>query len=796
MEKFSLTSNIFKTDGEQPVPVGVLYFDGDQVREILDADIDDDTDMFSLVHDGETNTWELRYDGGDLPGQNAAFDLHLYIEYIAINGQRTNALPKFRIFGSTDAQCLPTIHHIENLATKVGSTERVVLHCHNLTAENIDGLGVFLIANGGDICIRIPPEEISYDFGGDGSEECSTADQTASFTLMPTVFGGDDEGCGTYEIHFGYGDKCSAKTLLENSGDTRNLALVRYKFDAESEPTTSNSEYSGDGNCWFRSPISLVTPTVGSDTVDVPTGAGEGLGKDIYVKGISYDCPCDAIKYYYVRLVYNNRLDSRRGEMVLDGVSLREGDIVWLAAQFDGTDGLWEVRKDDWQGLGTPDYTEGGTSPCFAVNPPLPVDCGVFIDPGIRVTETVKAVCADDVTDRNGPQTICGVSVVPGDIVVLENQSDGYNGLWRVLCGEWEYLGSEYERSGNTVDLGRSVIVQNDIDFCKCGGIFHIDYYYLNTACYLNHARRTVKVMCGGSSIVPNGKRQVVITDYQIADGANKDLVAAMSGTPGDPVLDDCVLVDENFERKFSMETREHRTGCSYDAGDTSPDCRPYCDCERHYTVKMTDDYTTSSDSNGFSVVFWQRRDDGWHLYAYVASGNYRTGIEYYVMHAKSAGVITADEVDFNRELTMFERDEFGNDVEKRTHDAWFVPHVEFQEIQDGDDEATRARKNRHNAKMSYLVEHVLADGFGLVDPNWSFAARDGYGEKIPMEYIQDLGPDNLYDMWRITDDTQFLCNRSSDGVIGMRGVWGFRYYRTVMSAADFAKLYNGYACR
>ena len=71
MEKFSLTSNIFKTDGEQPVPVGVLYFDGDQVREILDADIDDDTDMFSLVHDGETNTWELRYDGGDLPGQRS-----------------------------------------------------------------------------------------------------------------------------------------------------------------------------------------------------------------------------------------------------------------------------------------------------------------------------------------------------------------------------------------------------------------------------------------------------------------------------------------------------------------------------------------------------------------------------------------------------------------------------------------------------------------------------------------------------------------------------------------------------
>lgn len=797
MEKFTLTSTVFKADGNTPLAIGVIVPDEEQVREILEAELDTETDLFELANVSE-GVWELRYLGGaEMPDPNVAFDLEVLIEYIAINGQRMRALPKFRVFGTTGAQCLPEIHHIENLASRVGEVAEVVLHCHNLTEANVANLAVFLYADGN--CIRIAPEDIQYE--GLSDEACSTADQTATIILTPDMFG-NDEACATYSIYLGYGDTCSNATLLENSSTTRNLSLIRYKFDEDNKPATGNGDYAGEGNCWFTSPISLTTSEVGTANNDVSTGAGDGFGSEIYVKGISYDCPCENIKYYYVRLIYNTRLDYRKGEMTLDGVSLREGDIVWLAAQFDGTDGLWEVRKDDWQGLGEPVYGEGA-NPCFAINPPLPVDCGVFIDPGVRVNETIKVVCSDDVPVKNGSQTVCGIAVKPGDLVVLTNQvcepGENCDGLWRVTCGDWEFLGNDFEINGNTVDLSRAVTVQTDIDFCKCGGIFHIDYYYLNSSCYLNHARRTVKVMCGGASVVPNGERQVIITDYKISDGANDELIKAISGTPGDPVLDDCVLVDENYERKFSMETTEIRKDCSYTEGDVSPDCRAYCDCERHYTVKMTDEYSASSDTNGFTIAFWQRRDDGWHLYGYVGTGNPRIGMEYYVMHLKKAGAAVADDVEYNKEVTVVELDGNGNTVkdangqaiEHTTHDAWFIPHAVPEEIYPEDSENVRKNKMAYNRSL----ENILADGFGLVDDNWSFAVRNGYGEKVPMEYTSILGPDSLYDNWRITDSTKFLCNRTDDGIVGMRGVWGFRYYKTAMSAADFVKMYNSAAC-
>ena len=48
------------------------------------------------------------------------------------------------------------------------------------------------------------------------------------------------------------------------------------------------------------------------------------------------------------------------------------------------------------------------------------------------------------------------------------------------------------------------IIVQNDIDFCECGGVFHIDYFFLTPSCYLHHLQRTVKVRCADASIAPN----------------------------------------------------------------------------------------------------------------------------------------------------------------------------------------------------------------------------------------------------------------------------------------------------
>ena len=800
MNRFSLTNTVFRTDGGLPVAVGVLDFNRDEVREIQFADIDKGDPRLELEYKPDSRVWELVYVGDRLETPSMAFDIDIYVEFIETSGQHRNAMAKFRIFGITETSCLPEIQYIENLATRVGSSTEVVLHCHNLTYSNTDGLSVFLISESS--YIRIKPEDIYYDMKGDDMTACSSADQTASFVLQPSIFGGDDERCGTYEIRFGYGDNLADATLLPNSVTTRNLALVRYKYDGTEENGNDISGYTGEGKCWSASPISLVSPVMDDGNAGVQAGAGESVGDEIYVKVGSYDCPCTEIKYYYVKLVYNRRLEYRRGEMVLDGVHLRTGDIVWLSAQNDGTDGLWEVSTGDWQGLGTP-VNGDGHNPCFSINPPLPVNCAVFIDPGVRVTENVQAVCAETVV-KNGTQDICGMTVQPGDIVALTNQQDGGDGLWRVLCGDWEFLGSDYDIDGKTVDLSRAVIVQNNIDFCKCGGIFHIDYYYLNASCVLNHARRTVKIMCEGASIVPNTSKQVIVTDYRISDGVNAELVRNTGSAAGEPEPEDCMLVDENFDHRYSLKTQETRKDCTYEDGVLSPDCREYCDCGRYYTVSMGADYSTSSDSDGFTVLFWQRRNSKWHLYAYVASGNYQTGMDYYVMHLCTEGVAVSENIDYNREVVTMRRDALGNIVRDAsggpettmTHDAWFVPHPVFDEVSSGDDAGTREDKERKNDAIAASAFDLIADGFGLVDDAWEFVLRDGYGEKIPGHYTKALGPDNLYDMWRITPNTKFLCTIGDEGIEGMRGVWGFRYYKSVIPASEFVRVYNSVMCR
>ena len=80
----------------------------------------------------------------------------------------------------------------------------------------------------------------------------------------------------------------------------------------------------------------------------------------------------------------------------------------------------------------------------------------------------------------------------------ISEESNGENGIYLVTCGNWEKIADVTDEmvNGTTVDLTDNIIVQNDIDFCECGGVFHIDYYLLTPSCYMHHLQRTVKVMC------------------------------------------------------------------------------------------------------------------------------------------------------------------------------------------------------------------------------------------------------------------------------------------------------------
>lgn len=758
MALFSLTSSIFKVPGNPGVhtDIGILEWDEEQVLEVISADLDNFYDIFELEHvDG---VWKLSTSLYSISGENQRFDLRFYVEYIERGGMHRNALVDIGVFGMADNKATPSILYMEGLASKVGETQPIVLHCENLDEESIRGLSVF-------IDLLDSPESFQCFQVSEDTLVIDLEKQTISFTVTPDMLG--DDVCATYSINLGYGT-CERFDIFENRS---NIGLIRYKYDGSNDVKTSNSAVSGENSCWFKSDLHLVedVPTGSVALEDVSNGAGSGFGDTIYVRSTD-ECPCEKTKFWNVRLKYNYRLDRRKGELNLDGVQLREGDIVWLAAQFDGTDGLWRVSSGDWIGLGGSD--DGAYDPCYAGTVPLKVDCNAFIDLGARVTEPVKVRCSDDVPVKHGSQTVCSVRVTPGDIVYLENQTDGQDGIWQVTCADWVYLGYTQNISGTTLDMTESVIWQHDIDFCACGGTFHIDYYFLNASCYLNHVSRTVKVLCRGASIVPNGDNQVIITDYSIMAGADSELVANVHGTPGDPIREDCVERVTTYDSEYALETNAVQRNCDSSEMVVAPDCREICDCERYYSIRTTDKYSGSFDSNGFTIVFWEHMDDGWHLYGYIGRGNRSIGMNYSVMHLKCDGMATVQHVDLNEELEWSERNALGVVETHRTHDAWFVSHDPAK-------------------------EYIVSARFSLVDPNWEFKKIDQYGDPIPHEFTPVLDADSLYQNWKISQYTLFLARYGEDGQVeGTRGVYGFRYYTEPLSKAVFTDIYNSGTCR
>ena len=711
----------------------------------------------------------------------------------------------------------PKILYIENLASRVDEPASVIVHGENLT----DGLSINIVA--GETEYIVPPEDIEFDIDEEGKG-------TATFSIIPGMLATNADGsetCAQYDIFFSYGkqhfnDDYSKSGIIRYKYDSETAEQQRYSTEGvtrekacyetgsmslvyDTEDENGNAVMNPESDPKLGDTI-YVKKRVYTNPVKIFGGPVDKYGtrtqaKDGYVLNdgdlvlLTYQDNindngywivkpefwkhvhnCEEFFYTMVKVKYNKNLTHKSGELKLNGVKLYAGDVVWLSHQLvEGENGLWVVNTGLWNGFNPFTYDPDPTATtdchidCIDRQSPYPVDDSVLVDLGAKATYPVDYVCRNHVQYKCGSRTICNYKVVPGNVVALLNQTDSTNGIYLVKCGEWEKLADVTEDmvSGNNIDMTNNIIVQNDIDFCECGGVFHIDYFFLTPTCYMHHLQRTVKVMCADASIAPNSVgHQFKITEYQIRMGEEDALIGNTGRTPGDPVKEDCTEPNEDFEVDFGLSLVEHRQYVEDPDCIRSPMCTSICDIPRVYNVRMTNDYTSSNDQNGFTIKFWRYEQGSWHLYAYIGSGTQQIGMDYYVFHLHVKGKATEALVDVNE------------------HD-WF------------------------NVTTGILATGDGADSFGICDDTWVH---------------HNLNSDTLYQPWRIKCTTNLLAHCFDDPdsphilrttcadmetgwkttaaigdedvqgyLYGMPHLFGAAYYKTAMTKSQFVAEYNQY---
>lgn len=586
--------------------------------------------------------------------------------------------------------------------------------------------------------------------------------------LMQGMFPTDERGrevCGKSKIVL------SGKPCGEEQPAYRvDFPIIRYVYDGSKD----DGKYTTGANCIYTSEVVLNTDD-DPNNVNTPMST---YGKDMYVK-LRDPQSCCAMRYISVKVKYNEYLDYKYGELTLNGIKLQENDLVWLTSQFikesdDGKsvseNGLWIVKKTAWEYYGE-------------------VTDDMFIDLGARVTETVSATIDTNVGRRYGNYWLGTVNLKSGMVVNLQNQADGQNGLYRIMCGEWKYLGKAGPYSGNTVDMSNDIVTYNDIDFCKCG-IYHIWYYYLNGSCVLNTATRTVKVVgkCGekDGTLVP-GKR-IRITDYQVKTEVDKDL---MPGSSGDPLVDECARAVESFDKQYRFDVEDVVLEDSCVNDSIFPNCNEGDVCDHEYAAfsKGEDGKYNSGDGAGFSMVFWQAtmdddRVDYWTMYALVGRTS-KNPKEYVAYRLQQVGAATVEMVEVTDwfELLPVSYDDGVNtyfrpvpitSANVATGSITFnVPTDGFvDDVQVGDvlnvsngntmEAKMRARVSRIDEKgvatadislpagfnaSEYYVEvyrhKMVGDGIEISDPSWVFSGSADY----PMTYKSTFDGKDYYEL-------------------------------------------------
>ena len=810
---FGLSPRVFNV--KPFAQVGILtVLDENTGITITDAGIDSDDpeingrfDIEYLPRYGDMDeSWNVAWKGEETVSGMVRYDVPVYIEYVNEHGDRDNWKGTFAVYGKGADVKKPTVQYIDNIATKVDTTEYVTIYGHDFN----DDLVVFLDRPDGT-CVSLSGKDLYRAYGKDGGYDTISFIFGKPFVALDSTC---SEICGTYAVNLGYGE-CGANSIEAGSADfttawVNNLYLIRYRFDSTnkelSEQTPGGAMTTVDPKCFYSTEIELVKDDYDSDSKSMSSGGvTSSLGSNIYFR-IKPGTDCTKLAYYRVKLKYSRNLPKRAGELTLDGVALSEGDLVWLDKQFDGGNGLWIVQGGEWIGLKS--YLDGQSGydeyydPCQRPEQePLPVDSNIIADLGVHVKDKVTVTCDSDVPaeKRYGTQKICNTIVRPGDTVLLANQSDGANGLWEVTCAEWIQRSENAPAHSDTSISGDDfVVVQNDIDFCTCQhngkNIFHIWYYYLNGACYLARASRTVKITCGlKGSLFPS--RGVDATDYRITTEANSDLVTDSHRTAGDPVKETCMEEVENYDADHRVDIKDGRYGCGTEV-IVAPNGMKICRCEHVYNIDKETAFS-SRDRNGFSIVFWQydASDERWHLYAYIGAGRYDLGMNYYVYHLCTNGIAGEGDVDENVEVGLLGED--GRPLDETTHDAWFVTHG-----------------------------GKLAEGFGMFDDTWNFKLVDDETDEVSYSHV--LNEKTLYSMWsvkctttmcgiRIYRGDSLLRNSCTcelkDGkkvdpncvgmdeaeatsqvmtdVIATPDTWGFKFYNEALSKGHFCNIWN-----
>ena len=793
--------------------VGILtVLDENSGITITDAGIDSDDpeingrfDIEYLPRYGDMDeSWNVVWKGEETVSGMVRYDVPVYIEYVNEHGDRDNWKGTFAVYGKGADVKKPAVQYIDNIATKVDTTEYVTIYGHDFN----DDLVVFLDRPDGT-CVSLSGKDLYRAYGKDGGYDTISFIFGKPFVALDSTC---SEICGTYAVNLGYGE-CGANSIEAGSADfttawVNNLYLIRYRFDSTnkelSEQTPGGAMTTVDPKCFYSTDIELVKDDYDSDSKSTSSGGvTSSLGSNIYFR-IKPDTDCSKLAYYRVKLKYSRNLPKRAGELTLDGVALSEGDLVWLDKQFDGGNGLWIVQIGDWIGLKS--YLDGQSGYDEYYNPcqrpeqePLPVDSNIIADLGVHVKDKVTVTCDSDVPaeKRYGTQKICNTIVRPGDTVLLANQSDGANGLWEVTCAEWIQRSENVPaHSGTSISGDDFVVVQNDIDFCTCKhngkNIFHIWYYYLNGACYLARASRTVKITCGlKGSLFPS--QGVDVTDYKITAEANSDLVTDSHRTAGDPVKETCMEEVENYDADHRVDIKDNRYGCGTEV-IVAPNGMKICRCEHVYNIDKETAFSTR-DRNGFSIVYWKYEDEKWHLYAYIGAGRYDLGMNYYVYHICTNGIAGEEDVDENVEILPIGAD--GLPMKESTHDAWFV---------------------NHGGKLD--------KDFGMFDDTWNFKIVDKETDQVSYSHVLD--ENTLYSMWSIKCTTTMCAKRNyrdgsilrrsctcerKDGkkvdpnCVGMDEVeatsqvmsdviptpdtWGFKFYNEALSKRGLCNIWN-----
>ena len=523
------------------------------------------------------------------------------------------------------------IKYIDNVASKENTYPVITIHGYGFDST----FNVNLVYYDGNVgsCIQIDNNELTI------------TNTSISFTLFNKYLihnSNNNEICTVYDI--------CVKTGLCGTICTGSCAkLIRYKYNSDN---ISQLNY----GCYYANNMNIVYDT--SDSIS--SGSSGKYGKTMYYR-LTSNIDCNLIKYYYVRLKYNERLSNKYGEILLNNIQLLDGDIVWLSSQYvDDEDGLWMVHADDWT---------------YICN----VDEYTFIDLGVRVTDTIK-LKYDQQISKYGIQTINTIVLSIGDLILLTNQTDTLdNGIWRVQCNEWEYVDNTILTDGNIIDLTKNVITVTDLDFCTCG-IYHIWYYYLNGSCYLNTQIRTIKVLTSTANLIPCNN--INISDYYIQAGVDKNLTNYISngGTNGDPIKETCTIKNTNIDSLYRLSTDNTKINC-LDSNIYNPICKLTPECYTYIKLIGSNILPTTRDYNSFSIVFCKYYDNIWWLYAYIATGTYQSGMTYVVYELSSVGSATTDMI--------------------TTYDTWFT--------------------DTYDSNGNYLSTSTPSNDFTIYDSNWIF---------------------------------------------------------------------------